>query len=821
MSRKRIGRRRKSSQRTKRSSERSLRLESLETRTLLAADFFHLQNPMDSADVNGDGEVAPIDVLTIVNEINSPGRDRGERQVFFDVNGDAQLTPFDALAVMNRLNRRGSELSSPDSATGDPAARDRPGGDRPDGPTLEFENRTLDGTGNNLTNLDQGAAETNLIRFGYPAVYPDGHGDVLETVDQPNARDVSNLINDQDESIVNDRHLTDWIVQWGQFLTHDLDLTGNGSAFNELSDGTTGEFSIAVDDPQDPIGPNAIPFNRSAFDPATGTPDLVDSDFGPRANWREQINSVTSYIDASNVYGSDDARAAALRSFEGGRLLVSDDGLLPQNTDGLPNDDPFHLGEALFVAGDIRANEQVGLTATHTIFVREHNRLAGLIQERAPDLSDEEIYQLARKIVGAEMQAITYNEFLPALLGDEAPSADAARYDETVDGSITNSFATAMFRYGHSMQSSELLLVDDTGENVGSLSLSEAFFDPTILGENPENVDLILKGLATQEAQENDAHLVDEIRNFLFGPPGAGGLDLAALDIQRGRDHGLPDFNSLREFYGLERVEAFDEISSDAEVQAALEQLYGDVDNIDAWVGGIAEDHLEGTSVGATVNAVVANQFVRLRDGDRFFFTHDPALQTRFVREIIDLNSITLADIIRSNTGITDIQDNVFFEPGVLIHQANRHPADVVLASRDDTVSILPGRGGERLDSRLISDLSQVILVGTDGRQTDRFVLDASVTSQSLDVEIQVIGGEGRRDVLVVRGGEGLDRMVVDGNELIINDTRVALDGVELLQIDLGGGEDDLEILSAGDLEIDIVGGGSGGGRDGRGGGRR
>ena len=196
------------------------------------------------------------------------------------------------------------------------------------------------------------------------------------------------------------------------------------------------------------------------------------------------------------------------------------------------------------------------------------------------------------KIVSAEMQAITYNEFLPALLGVGAPSAQDARYDETVNASITNSFSTAMFRYGHSMQSSMLTLVDHDGQNIGSLSLREAFFDPTILDDNPDNIDFILKGLATQTAQENDVHLVDDIRNFLFGPSGAGGLDLAALDIQRGRDHGLPDFNSLREFYGLERIEGFDGITSDTEVQAALEQIYGDVDNIDAWVGGIAEDHL-------------------------------------------------------------------------------------------------------------------------------------------------------------------------------------------------------------------------------------
>jgi len=370
------------------------------------------------------------------------------------------------------------------------------------------------------------------------------------------------------------------------------------------------------------------------------------------------------------------------------------------------------------------------------------------------------------------------------------------------------------------MQSATLPLVDDAGNNVGELSLAEAFFDPTILGDHAANVDLVLKGLATQEAQENDVQLVDEIRNFLFGPPGAGGLDLAALDIQRGRDHGLPDFNSLREFYGLDRIESFDDISSDPEVQAALEQLYGDVDNIDAWIGGIAEDHLDGSSVGETVDAVVANQFIRLRDGDRFFYTNDAALRTSLVKNVIDLNSISLSEIIRQNTDITNLQDNVFFEPGVLIHDASGRNANLVLSAQDETVSVLRGRDGSVLDSREISDLSQVILSGTDGRQTDRFVLDASLTALSLPVDVLVQGGDGRRDALVIRGGTDLDTLILDGDTLTINGMRAELEGIELLQIDLGDEENHLEIINQGELEIDIVGTRSGGHHGHRDGGR-
>src|SRR5262249_41484785 len=162
---------------------------------------------------------------------------------------------------------------------------------------------------------------------------------------------------------------------------------------------------IPIEDPNDPLGPNPIPFHRSEFDPLTGTPDPLPGT--TRLNRREVVNSITSYLDGSLVYGSDPVRAAALRTFQGGKLKTSANGLLPPlNADGLPNADPFGLGAQLFLAGDVRANEQTGLTVTHALFVREHNRLADRIASLYPDLADEAIYQVARRIVGAEIQII-------------------------------------------------------------------------------------------------------------------------------------------------------------------------------------------------------------------------------------------------------------------------------------------------------------------------------------------------------------------------------------------------------------------------------
>src|SRR5207253_5138193 len=130
-----------------------------------------------------------------------------------------------------------------------------------------------------------------------------------------------------------------------------------------------------------------------------------------------------------------------------------------------------------------------------------------------------------------------------------------------------------------------------------------AFFNPVQLEQT--GIDPILKYLSSDNAQEVDNKIVPELQNFLFGPPGAGGFDLASLNIQRGRDHGLADYNTTRLAYVLAPVNSFAQISSDPEVQAKLEQLYGDVSNIDLWVGGLAEDHVAGASIGPLFQRII------------------------------------------------------------------------------------------------------------------------------------------------------------------------------------------------------------------------
>ncbi|QEG33750.1 peroxidase family protein [Bythopirellula goksoeyrii] len=523
---------------------------------------------------------------------------------------------------------------------------------------VEF--RTIDGTQNNPIFPAQGAANTRVIRFGYDADYPDDIGDVITEHDKPNPRDVSNLVIAQQATIFNDRNLSDWVVQWGQFITHDMSLIPASTDADLLSTGEVGDFSIPVTALDDPLGPGPISFHRSTFDPSTGNGDKQSTQQGDVPIPRWQINLNTSYLDASHVYGSDSTTAASLRTFVDGKLATSAGGMLPAVN-----------GEGLFLTGDSRANENTTLSATHALFVREHNRLAGLLKARDGTLNDEEIYQWARKIVGAEVQAITYQEFLPALMGSNAPSANDYYYDETVDATITTAFSTAAFRFGHSMQSPKLLLVDSSDVLIDEISLVDATSRNQILQNDPALLGLLLKGLAVQVAQENDAYIVDELRNVSFGPIGAGGTDLAAIDIQRGRDLGLLNsYSLLRIAYNLIPFSQFQQLTSDPTTAAALLASYGTPDNLDAWVAIIAEDHLPESSLGSLAQKIIDSQFQRLRDGDRFFFTGDSDLQDPLVTAIIDFNSITLSRLIELNTGVTGLQENVFFadsrvpEPG-------------------------------------------------------------------------------------------------------------------------------------------------------------
>ena len=389
--------------------------------------------------------------------------------------------------------------------------------------------------------------------------------------------------------------MSDMIWAWGQFLDHDISITHPGSQ----------RADIDVLDPEDLLAPGPIHFTRS---------DWVEGMSG-----REHVNDITAFIDASNVYGSSKDEVDKLRTGAGGKLIVSSGDLLP-----------FDEGLQMFLAGDIRANEHLGLISMHTLFVREHNRLCDRIIAKYnadPVTKDDDIFDLARKIVGAEMQIITYNEFLPAVLGNANPLPAWNGYDSSIDPRISTEFSTAFYRFGHTMLSPDLK-VHLPNDMDGAFPLREAYFTPLVLKNNPHMVDQFIHGFLHQNAQEIDTQVIDDVRDFLFGEPGNGGLDLASLNIQRGRDHGLPTYGAILQHELMTPPSTYADVTSNADLASRLQSVYGnDPKQLDPWIAGLAEDHLPGASVGRLIDYFLRDQFLRLRDGDPFYWENDPDLR--------------------------------------------------------------------------------------------------------------------------------------------------------------------------------------------------
>ena len=502
--------------------------------------------------------------------------------------------------------------------------------------------RPIDGVVPFRANPNWGATGAHLARWTKPS-YADAMSEMTGS-QRKSARAISQILNHEDRAVPNDAGASSFLWQWGQFIDHDLDLTEAGDE--------PAHIAVPMGDPHfDPhkTGTAVISFFRSLYDHSTGR---------EAATPREQMNMVTAYIDGSQVYGSDLERADALRLHDGtGRLRTSAGGLLPFNVDGLPNSGG--RSSELFLAGDVRANEQIGLTAMHALFVREHNRWALRLRALNPQWSGERVYQQARLLVGAEIQAITYREFLPVLLGKDAfPPYRGFRDD--MDPGVANIFAAAAFRLGHSMLNPTLLRLRANGSpsSAGPLDLRHAFFRPFLLAA-PSALEELLRGLAGQRARRIDPMITDAVRNFLFGEPGQGGFDLAALNIQRGRDHGLPDYNACRVKFGLAPRNSFASISSDPDVQRRLAEAYATVDEIDVWAGGLAEDPAPGAMVGELFLAILSRQFEHARDGDPFWYERVLDPQTRALVE-----SLTLSRIIQLNTAIgAELSPDVFHAP--------------------------------------------------------------------------------------------------------------------------------------------------------------
>lgn len=396
------------------------------------------------------------------------------------------------------------------------------------------------------------------------------------------------------EAITPDDQYTHMLMQWGQFVDHDIDLTVTALSLSRFSDGQ-GCSSVCTNDP--PCFPILIPQNdprvrngarcmffvRSSPVCGSGMTSLLMESVYPR----EQINQLTSFIDASNVYGSSDQEAEEIRDLASQRGLLKQGiahrlgkPLLPFAT-GPPTECMRDENESpipCFLAGDHRSNEHMGLTSMHTVWFREHNRIATELLKLNPHWDGETIYHEARKIVGAQMQHITYSHWLPKIFGDFGMRmlGDYKGYEPSVNSGIVNVFATAAFRFGHTLINPILYRLDDTFQPIpqGHLSLHKAFFSPFRI-VNEGGIDPLLRGLfAVPGKMRVPTELVNtELTERLFSMAHAVALDLAAMNIQRGRDHGIPPYNDYRVYCNLTSAQEFEDLKSEIKNPQIREKL--------------------------------------------------------------------------------------------------------------------------------------------------------------------------------------------------------------------------------------------------------
>jgi Ca2+-binding RTX toxin-like protein len=714
--------------------------------------------------------------------------------------------------------------------------------------------RDSSGYGNNAANPSWGAADQPFIRLTAPS-YADGVSAPRETVNTP--REISDILVDQDtngdrveESIPNPFGGNAFLTFFGQYFDHGLDFVAKS--------GST------------PIGSTDFPINaqRANIAPGTGNADAIagTADDVPA----QHINRTSPFVDQNQAYGSHDAVTDLLRRWEPGEggqavqtayLLTGnlDDtgrGLLPtlnhirdnyrvmtggqeltagdiSNFDGtgqallidfIPS---FKASGELdldgighyYVAGDGRANENVMLTSIHTIWARNHNFWVDELKAKTGDAwTEEQYFQAARVINIAEYQRVVFTEFADAMAGglNGGGTHGFGGYDPQVNAAISAEFAHVAYRFGHSMLNETVSYVDGATGELADISLVQAFLSPQKVGQL--GVANLIQGATAVEHQAIDVHVVNALRNQLVGRP----LDLAALNIFRGRDTGVGTLNEVRAGLfarsgdnALRPYEDWDDFQSrndlSDELMEKLKAAYPEgFEAVDLWVGGLLERAREG-QLGSTFAWIFLEQLDRLQEGDRFYYLEQ--LDDADFRD--QINDQTFAEIVARNTGLTNLPANIF-EATPLANQppvdppapgANQGtPGDDVLAGLDGPDTLAGGDGDDEIFG----------LAGNDelsGGEGNDFV-DGGEGNDALNGDggaDELHGGAGRDELHGgagnddLRGGAGNDELYGDGGQDVLhgdggNDLLDGAAGND--ELEGGEGDDTLEGGAGQDLAI-------------------
>lgn len=538
--------------------------------------------------------------------------------------------------------------------------------------------RTEDGTCNILENPSEGSVHR---RFGrnveLQAAYAETEADMLLT---PNPRDVSNSLMAR-EQFKPATSINFIAASWIQFMVHDWFDHGPNTVANPI------EFDLPNGDP---LGSGVMSVQRTAPDPERA----VSEDAYLPPTYR---NVNTHWWDGSQLYGSDKATNNSIRAFTDGKLKVENDGTLPRDYwSGVP------------VTG-FSNNWWVGLSMMHQLFTLEHNAIAERIQQSYPNASDQWIYDKARLVNAALMAKIHTVEWTPALLDNpvlklsmEANWWGIARDRDTRDtiqaamddlkgASSWIARTVALFNPEKAEQLSKPGAVDHALGGLVGQSAPNNYDVPYVLTEEFVSVyrmhplmrdavdvydvgsNMVSNSIAIEDTRDGDAEDIMDTEGgdrlwYSFGitNPGSltlhnypeflrnlsmpliGDIDLAAIDIIRDRERGVPRYNEFRRQIGLKEIKKFEDLTTDPRTLAELKRLYSnDVEQIDTLVGQLAETvRPDGFAFGETAFQVFILNASRRLMTDRFF-TQDYTAETYTAEGIDWVEENTMVDVIK------------------------------------------------------------------------------------------------------------------------------------------------------------------------------
>jgi peroxidase len=591
---------------------------------------------------------------------------------------------------------------------------------------------SVDGTGNNLANPTLGAAGSDEVRIA-PARFAPGTTDT--PVGGPNPRVISNTIFANDQEPDDPAGRSAYTYAFGQFIDHDLDLNPNQTP---AADGSN---TLKI----------VIPPGDAFFTPGT-TINILRGQIDPKNG--NAIDAVTSFLDLSQVYGSDAATAASLRNANG--TMKTQNGGLPIGPDGQ------------FMGGDVRAAENPDLTSIDVLFVREHNYWVGKLHAEQPKLSGDQLYAMARAISTAEYQNIIYSGYLPSLLGSAAPGTYTG-YDPNVNPSIMEEFSTAAFRFGHTIISPEESKIANDGTVLQVQDLIVAAGEPASTFNNFGGADALLRNMAQDTSQQEGVGIVSDLLNLLDANPNDVG-DLGAIDVERERDLGINTLNQTRVALGLRPYTSFNQITSDPTLAAELRSVYGSVNDVDLFVGGLAENANAGDTgsmLGPTFTTIISDQFANLRAGDRLYFENQgfsPALMDQ-------IQDTTLSDLILRDTNTTAIQADAFVA-------TERHASNV--ASPDPT--------------------KPQLVIGVDA--------NTAVIAGSPGVENTIVAGRGQNQILTGGGSSDIFTLLGSGHHDTVTNFNPKVDKIDFEGLSQAASFHDLVIHgnSAGGSVVQLAG---------------